>query len=80
MPSDAIKNFSEEEAFQIIQNNYEGSNPDAENVSVQNVNCTFNPLAKWLDALEENKRLYEELLKSEREKVAMLQRIIEGKG
>lgn len=79
VPSEAIRNFSEEAAFQIIQNNYEGSNQGVGNVSVQNVNCTFNPLEKWLETLEENKRLYEELLKSEREKVEILKKIVEGR-
>ena len=39
----------------------------------------FNPLEKWLEALEENKRLYEALLKSEREKVAMLEELLREK-
>lgn len=34
--------------------------------------CTFNPIDKWLEVLEENKKLYERLLESEREKVEIL--------
>ena len=74
---EAIKSFNEEATINYIQQNYEGSNKDASNLFVQNYNCTFNPIEKWVQAVEENKKLYEELLKSEREKVAMLQRLLE---
>ena len=42
-------------------------------------NCNINPIEKWLEALEENQKLYERLLASEKEKVELLQKIIEGK-
>jgi transcriptional regulator with XRE-family HTH domain len=32
----------------------------------------FNPVEKWMEALEENKKLYERLLQSEREKIELL--------
>ncbi len=35
-------------------------------------NCTFNPLDKLMEALEENKKLYERLLKSEQDKIEIL--------
>ena len=38
-----------------------------------------NMLEKWVEAMEEVKRLYEELLKSEREKVALLQKFLAEK-
>ena len=31
--------------------------------SAYNYNCTFNPFDKWAEAVEENKKLYEKLLK-----------------
>jgi transcriptional regulator with XRE-family HTH domain len=74
--SEAIRNFSEEAVIYNIQHNHEGSNQGAANVSVLNQHCTFNPIDKWLEAMEENKKLYEALLKSEREKVAMLERML----
>ena len=79
--AEAIKNFNEEATINYIQQNHEGANPSATNVGaqVQNNHCTFNPIDKLVEAMEENKRLYEELLKSEREKVAMLQRLLEKK-
>ena len=76
--SEAIRNFNEEATIFNIQNNYEGANKGVTQVSAQvnNHDCTFNPIEKWIEALEENKKLYEALLKSEREKVAMLERLL----
>ena len=70
--AEAIKNFDEESAIYNIQNNYEGSNAGASNVAVQNFKCTFNPLDKMVE-------LYEALLKSEREKIALLERMLDKK-
>ncbi len=47
------------------------------NTSAYNYNCTFNPFDKWAEAVEENKKLYEALLKEKEEKVAMLERFLE---
>lgn len=73
IPVDAIKNFDEDQAINIISNTFD-------NGSFINTghNPTFNvnPMEKWLEALEENKRLYEALLKSEREKVSMLEKML----
>ena len=67
VPVEAIKNFDEETAIFNIQNNYEGSNKGVSNVAVQNYQCNFNPLDKIVE-------LYDALLKSEREKVELLQK------
>jgi transcriptional regulator with XRE-family HTH domain len=48
--------------------------------SAFNYQCTFNPLEKYVEAVEENKRLYEELLKSEKEKFTILQEKFAKKG
>src|SRR5688572_9337079 len=47
VPAEAIKNFDEEKAIYYIQNNYEGSNPNATagpSVGAHYHECTFNPL------------------------------------
>lgn len=44
--------------------------------SAFNYQCTFNPLEKYIEAVEENKRLYEELLKTEKEKFTLLQQSV----
>ena len=46
---------------------------------VSHYNCTFDPLAKLMEAIEKNEKLYEKLLKSEQEKVAMPERLLEGR-
>lgn len=76
---DAIKNYNEAQMVFNIQHNHEGANPNVSIVkNAGDVNhCSFNPLDKYVEAMDEIKRLYEALLASEREKVAMLQRIIE---
>lgn len=40
----------------------------------------LNPLDKMLDLVEENKKLYERLLESEKEKVELLKRMLEKLG
>ncbi len=66
VPAEAIKNFSDEIAINIISNTF---NDNAVNMNYQ---CTFNPLEKMVE-------LYEALLKSEREKIALLEKIIDKK-
>ena len=73
---EAIENFSEENLIYNIQNNYEGSNKGASSVSVSNLNCTFNPLDRLVQAYEEKEKLYERLLQAEKEKVAYLEKLL----
>ena len=75
VPAEAIKNFDEEAAIYNIQNNYEGSTGSV-GVENQNYNCTFNPLEKYIEVVEENKKLYERLLQAEREKNDILQTLL----
>lgn len=56
-----IKTFNEEAAIFNIQNNYD--------TSAQNVNYQLNPIEKIVE-------LYDALLKSEREKVALMEKVI----
>ena len=73
--ADAITNLDENATVYNVFHNSSVSGT----LNNQNYNCTFNPFDKWAESIEENKKLYEELLKSEREKVAMLQKLLEGK-
>ncbi|WP_207436105.1 helix-turn-helix domain-containing protein [Sabulibacter ruber] len=63
---EVIKHFSEEAAINYFNNFNDHSN------STFNNHCTFNPLEKLMEVIEENKRLYERLLQSEREKIELL--------
>jgi transcriptional regulator with XRE-family HTH domain len=65
---EAIKHYSDEAVIYNIQNNYEGSSSNYSGLH----HCTFNPLDKLIELVEENKKLYERLLQSEREKVELL--------
>lgn len=75
VPAEAVKNFSEEAAMQIFNNSFESH----ENSTLNAINnyCSFNPLDKMLELVEENKKLYERLLESEKEKVELLMRMLE---
>ena len=70
MTADTIRNFDEEKTIMNIQNNYEGSH--LSNSANTMSNCTFNPLDKLMEALEENKRLYEALLKEKEERIKII--------
>lgn len=78
VPKEAIENFDEEKAINIISNTV-NNNDNAMGNSLFSYYPVINPVEKWMEALEENKKLYERLLQSEREKVEMLQRVINGK-
>jgi transcriptional regulator with XRE-family HTH domain len=71
VPVEAIKNFDEEKA-----NNFFNTFNDKSEFNYQ---CTFNPLDKYIEALEENKKLYERLLLTEREKNELLQKMLDEK-
>ncbi len=74
VPAEAIKNFDEENALNIISNTFHEA-------AFINSTGTFNidPVEKWMEALGENKNLYERLLNSEKEKVALLQQLLNEK-
>jgi len=69
--SEAIKNFNEETAVNFF-NTFNDSSINHGAFAAYNFNCTFNPLDKVIE-------LYEALLKSEREKTALLERMLEQK-
>lgn len=74
VPAEAIKNFDEEGAVNIIANTF---NEEAAVGRVENYKCSFNPLDKMVEALEENKKLYERLLQAEKDKNELLQRLLD---
>ena len=68
-----VRNFADESAVYNTQYNYDNAKDNIYNVGD---NVSFNPLEKYIESMEENKRLYEALLKSEREKIAMLEKML----
>ncbi|WP_111611079.1 helix-turn-helix transcriptional regulator [Algoriphagus yeomjeoni] len=79
VPAEAIKNFNEEAVFNIISNTYHNDSKDQSTIIASSVNYqpTFNAIDKLVEALEENKKLYERLLESEREKVELLKKMLD---
>ena len=74
---EVIRNFSEDAVFNIIGNTIEIENNTGS--SVISYGCTFNPLDKLLESYEENKKLYQQLIQSEKEKVALLEKLLDKK-
>jgi len=78
-----IKNFNEESVINNIQNNYDNasnnSGPNSSNAGPNNYCCTFNPLDEYRNEVQENKKLYEALLKEKDEKIALLKKMLEAK-
>ncbi len=72
VPVEAIKNFDEEAAVNIIANTFHDSavaNTFTQN-SQANFSCTFNPIDKIVE-------LYEKLVASEKEKVELVKQLLE---
>lgn len=61
---EAIKNFSEEAVVNYFNTFNDNS---TNNGAVYAFNSTFNPIDKLIEVYEENKKLYEQLLASEKE-------------
>lgn len=70
VPAEAIKNFDEEAAVNIIANTFTSN--DNSTLNAINPHCTFNPIDKIVE-------LYEALVKSEKEKIALLEKMLEKK-
>lgn len=74
---DDIKNFSEDSVIYYTQNNYEGAIREGNNFFMStNNNCNFNVFDKYIETVEENRKLYEQLLKAEREKSELLTKML----
>ncbi|OXB22983.1 transcriptional regulator [Flavobacterium tructae] len=70
VPSEAIENFDEDMAINIISNTFhEGS---IANATAENIHCTFNPLDKMVE-------LYERMLEQQKEMIDRLEKLIREK-
>lgn len=74
IPVEAIQNFDEEQAVNVISNTFNTHDQS----SGMNIYPTFNfnPLEKWLEALEENKKLYERMIKEKNDTINTLEEIL----
>jgi transcriptional regulator with XRE-family HTH domain len=78
VPTEAIKNFDEQAAINIISNNFSDFKENAQ-ASVVNYHYNFNPIEKWLEALEEIKKLNAILVQEKDERIAVLERMVNKK-
>lgn len=76
VPAEAIKNFDEEAAINYINTFNDNS---ISHVIGNYGTYNFNPIDRWLETLEENKRLYLALLKEKDEKIALLEKMLSKK-
>lgn len=74
---EAIKSFDEQAAANYFNNFHDNS---VSHVIGNYGTYNFNPIEKWIDILDENKKLYERLLQSEKEKVELLERMLKERG
>ncbi len=75
LPVEAIQNFDEEQAVNVIANTFTDFK---DNASAININPVFNPVEAILKLHEEKMALYERMLKEKDEMMARLERLIEG--
>ena len=78
IPVEAIQNFDEEQAINIISNTFHDFKDNAI-ASAMNYQCSFNPLDKIIELYEEKIVLYERMLKEKNEMMERLERLIEKK-
>ncbi|NIJ54602.1 helix-turn-helix domain-containing protein [Dyadobacter arcticus] len=75
IPAEAIRNFDEQQAINIISNTFQQFHDQSSGVNLQPT-YNVNPIEKWIEALEENKRLNAELLKAKDDQIKLLERLI----
>ncbi len=78
VPIEAIRNFEEEKPFNIISNTFSDFKDNAQ-ASIVNYHCSFNPIEKWLEALEEIKKLHTYLIEEKDARIAVLERMVNKK-
>ena len=73
VPTEAIENFDEEQAVNIIANTFH----DDAVAYAEQYKCNFNPLDKIVELHEEKIALYERMLKEKDEMMTRLEKLIE---
>jgi transcriptional regulator with XRE-family HTH domain len=73
---EAIKNFTEEGMINYFASFYDNSSNSG---AIHANHCTFHPLDKMMEIVDENRKLYERLLQSEKDKNEYLEKLLNGK-
>lgn len=74
VPAESIKNFNEQAAINIVATTFT-SHDNSTSVAYQS-SFNFNPLDKYIEQVEENKKLYQALLKEKDEKIMLLEKLL----
>ena len=77
IPAEAIQNFDEEQAVNIIANTFTSN--DTSTLNTINPYCTFNPIDKIVQLYDEKIALYERMLMDKDEMMIKLDQLIERK-
>ncbi|MXO03961.1 helix-turn-helix domain-containing protein [Flavobacterium sp. HBTb2-11-1] len=77
--AETIKNFSDEGVFNYFNTFNEPNFANSNGAFGQNNNCSFNPIDKLIESYDENRKLYERLLESEKEKISYLEKLLKEK-
>jgi transcriptional regulator with XRE-family HTH domain len=77
---DNIKDYEHQRVLNYIQHNHGGANAANGHINqhVETNSPVYEPIHKVVEAYEKNKLLYEELLKTEREKIALMEKLLES--
>lgn len=76
---EAIKNFSDEAAINYFNNIYDNDISGTILNAPQSNHCSFHPLDKMMEVVDENKKLYERLLQAEKDKIDYLEKLLKEK-
>jgi len=75
IPAEAIENFDDESAVNVIANTFTSN--DTSTLNAINLNCTFNPIDKIVQLYDEKIALYERMLKEKDEMRGTLEMLLE---
>jgi transcriptional regulator with XRE-family HTH domain len=76
IPVDAIKNFDEEKAINIVSNTFHDRSFLG---GITQYNPTFNPIDKVIELSEQQAELYERIIKEKEEKIVLLEQMLKEK-
>ncbi|MDA3616064.1 helix-turn-helix domain-containing protein [Polluticaenibacter yanchengensis] len=79
IPAQAIENFDEEQAINVIANTFTDSFNGSTNPFAYNNHCTFHPIDKLVELHDEKIALYERMLKEKDDMMARLEKLIQSK-
>jgi transcriptional regulator with XRE-family HTH domain len=77
VPVELIKNFDEDLEIKVVDKTLKAGNGSGSEEAVL-ILPMINPIDKWNERLEENRKLYELLLKEKDDKIELLERLLDS--